>query len=59
MNHDNQRWDDPDEFRPERFSHGKVGYINDYAPFGGGKRQCIAMNMALAEIRVVVSMMRK
>ncbi|CAI9093806.1 OLC1v1029386C1 [Oldenlandia corymbosa var. corymbosa] len=41
-------WEDPSEFRPERFLNGKGDYSgNDYnyIPFGSGRRMCAGMAM--------------
>ncbi|KAI9472922.1 cytochrome P450 [Zychaea mexicana] len=55
-------WDEPDVFRPERFAPGneadnqpKSGFA--YVPFISGPRQCIGMNFALDEQRVLLAMM--
>jgi cytochrome P450 len=48
-------WEDPHEFRPERFSPGNRGRIprGAYVPFGGGSRTCIGMRFGQLEIRVI------
>jgi cytochrome P450 len=47
-------WEDPDEFRPERFL-GKKPDPYAWLPFGGGARRCIGMAFALFEMRVVLA----
>ncbi|XP_014477351.1 PREDICTED: cytochrome P450 9e2-like [Dinoponera quadriceps] len=55
IQHDEKYFDDPEEFRPERFL-GNNTYHNSpyYAPFGLGPRMCIANRFALLEIKVLL-----
>jgi cytochrome P450 len=50
-------WDDPEAFRPERFSPESRERLpkGAYVPFGGGSRTCIGMRFGLAEIGVIAS----
>jgi cytochrome P450 len=50
-------WEDPEAFRPERFSPENRERIpkGAYVPFGGGSRTCIGMRFGLAEIGVIAS----
>lgn len=50
-------WDEPDQFRPERFSPQRRGEIarGAYIPFGLGPRICIGMGFAMQEILAVLS----
>jgi cytochrome P450 len=54
-----QVWQDPDEFRVERWlnTDDKTDKRLGYCPFGGGPRICIGMNFSLLEQRVVLSML--
>ncbi|KAI8878217.1 cytochrome P450 [Backusella circina FSU 941] len=57
-------WENPDEFNPERFAPGGEAELKpedgfSWLPFGRGKRQCIGMNFSLAEQRVLLSMLLK
>ena len=46
-------YDDPEQFRPERFlSEGAESY--SWIPFGGGVRRCIGASFAQVEMRVVL-----
>jgi len=47
-------YDDPDEFKPERFMQENKGNINPYAytSFGFGHRNCIGMRFAYESMRV-------
>ncbi len=56
------RWyDDPEAFRPERWSDGLMQRIPRYAyfPFGGGPRICIGNNFALMEATLVLAMIAR
>lgn len=60
MNHAEQYWEAPYEFRPERFLYeGKAKYAKDRTealqPFSVGPRNCIGRNMAYAEARLVIA----
>src|SRR4051794_3696956 len=50
---DPEAYDNPNEFRPERFLEGKPpAYM--WIPFGGGVRRCLGAPFALLEMRVVL-----
>ena len=48
-------WEKADEFRPERFEHGRKTPPFAYVPFGGGPRACIGAAFGQAEARLVVA----
>ncbi|XP_041462631.1 cholesterol 24-hydroxylase-like [Lytechinus variegatus] len=50
-------FDDPDEFRPERFksSDEKPRHLYAYFPFSLGQRTCIGQPMAMMETRVILA----
>ncbi|CAM8952037.1 unnamed protein product [Rhodiola kirilowii] len=52
---DATRWDEPDEFRPERFMGGRVCDEFDFMPFGGGRRGCPGVTFATAIIELVLA----
>jgi cytochrome P450 len=54
-------YDDPEEFRPERWQDGLEEDLPDYAyfPFGGGPRHCIGMRFAALELRLVLATLVK
>ena len=47
-------FEDPLEFRPERWQNGTQNMIRDWVPFGLGTRQCIARNLATMELYCAV-----
>ncbi|WP_330633184.1 cytochrome P450 [Halocatena halophila] len=54
--HRDERWyDDPLEFRPERWGGDDDRPEYAYYPFGGGPRHCIGMRFARMEARLVVA----
>jgi cytochrome P450 len=57
VHHNPKYWDEPEEFRPERFigSQKRVPYT--YLPFGGGKRSCIGGAMSQVENTLALSML--
>ncbi|WP_336037755.1 cytochrome P450 [Halobacterium yunchengense] len=50
-------YDDPETFRPERWTDGLEDDLPDYAyfPFGGGPRHCIGMRFAALELRLALA----
>jgi cytochrome P450 len=50
-------WDEPDQFRPERFLPGYAGERPKFAyfPFGGGPRACIGNTFALIEGALILA----
>jgi cytochrome P450 len=46
-------YDDPEEFRPERFLDGQPATYA-WIPFGGGVRRCLGASFALLEMRIVI-----
>lgn len=56
LHHDSRFWDEPQQFRPERFNAEDEPNINKYAylPFGAGPRICLGNSFALMEARLVL-----
>lgn len=53
-------WENPLEFRPERFLEGKEKIVPfSYFPFGGGPRVCIGANFSFIEALTIVASMVK
>ncbi|HEV7506857.1 MAG TPA: cytochrome P450 [Thermoanaerobaculia bacterium] len=50
-------WTEPDRFDPERFNPARSGERSRFAyyPFGGGPRVCIARDMALMELPLILA----
>jgi cytochrome P450 len=52
-----QVWDDPDQFRPERFTSEQSALRSRHAvtPFGEGPRACIGSGFATAEATIILA----
>jgi cytochrome P450 len=50
-------WEDPHDFRPERFTPERRAVLpkGAYVPFGGGSRQCIGMRFGQLEIKAIAA----
>lgn len=62
MHYDEQFYDNPREFRPERFSEdNKKPFVEQpYMPFGDGPRVCIGMRMGKLQTKMgLIAMLRK
>jgi len=56
----NDFWEQPEAFRPERFSREiKKDFSDYYFPFGAGPRMCIGNNFAMYEMIMVIAMLSK
>jgi cytochrome P450 len=58
LHHNPLFWDNPEEFRPSRFSseNSKSRHPFAYIPFSAGPRNCIGQNFALNEELVTIAM---
>ncbi len=56
MHRDRRYYDDPEQFKPERWAGGLMRRMPHFAyfPFGGGPRMCIGRPFALMEARLVL-----
>ncbi len=57
LHRNEQLWDDPHGFDPERFSaeEAKARHRCSYLPFGGGPRICVGMSFAMLEIVTILA----
>lgn len=57
VHRDPRWWDDPEAFKPERFSPENEANINKraYLPFGGGPRICIGNSFAMMEAVLILA----
>lgn len=52
-----QLWEDPEEFRPERFTAGRAPAAGAYLPFGHGPRACLGSGFAMMETTLVLALL--
>ncbi|KAM0950590.1 putative 11-oxo-beta-amyrin 30-oxidase [Dioscorea sansibarensis] len=61
LHHDPDIWGpDAGEFNPERLANGAskaCKFPNLYTPFGFGPRACLGLNFAMAELKIILSLM--
>ena len=60
--HDPRFWDDPEQFRPERWFNTSIkeaGQRFHYFPFGGGVRRCIGESFAWTEAILLLATLAK
>jgi Cytochrome P450 len=48
-------WDDPDQFRPERWGADASRAADSYFPFGSGPRSCVGRQLALIEAQFALA----
>lgn len=59
VHHDQSSWEDPEEFRPERFldEEGKLRNMSEFPyfmPFSTGRRMCIGRSIAKTELHLIL-----
>lgn len=58
MQRDPYIWEDPANFKPERFLGSKIDYRGahyEFLPFGAGRRMCPGINPAIRNLQLVVA----
>jgi len=55
IHRDEQWWDEPGAFRPERFAVESDRPNFAYFPFGGGPRRCIGQQFAMVEAKLILA----
>lgn len=51
-------WDNPDSFRPERFEGSPISYLGNHfqlIPFGGGRRICPGLGLAIVGVELAMA----
>lgn len=56
LHHNPKYWDNPEEFRPERFANVDITKLKAYIPFGFGPRRCIGERFGMMEIQLILIM---
>ena len=56
IHHDPKIWPEPEKFNPYRFTPEEKSKHNilDWIPFGAGPRNCVAMRLALTELKMAI-----
>ena len=55
LHHDEEYWEDPWKYIPERFEDMSKIDPMVFQPFGAGPRNCIGMRLAIVEVKMAVA----
>lgn len=58
ISRDPKYWDNPEEFKPERFENSNVEYYGThfaFTPFGAGRRQCPGILFAMSTVEIALA----
>lgn len=58
ISRDPRYWNNPEDFKPERFQNSTVNYIGtnfEYIPFGAGRRQCPGIHFSFPVMEMVLT----
>jgi cytochrome P450 family 3 subfamily A len=59
LHRDHRFFEDPDQFRPERFIGEQKHNSHAFIPFGGGPRNCLGMRFAMIQMRICLAKLCK
>uniref|UniRef100_A0A453T2L0 Uncharacterized protein n=1 Tax=Aegilops tauschii subsp. strangulata TaxID=200361 RepID=A0A453T2L0_AEGTS len=58
ISRDPRSWENPEEFKPERFENNNINYNGTYSefiPFGAGRRQCPGMLFGTSTVNITLA----
>ena len=60
IHHSPDEWDEPDEFKPDRWERSDGGCKKNsafgYVPFGHGGRRCLGQPLALLQLKLIAAL---
>ena len=60
IHHSPDEWDEPDEFKPDRWERSDGGCKKNSAcsfiPFGAGNRRCLGQPLALLQLKLIAAL---